>query len=217
LAGARVFTPDLPGHGKSAGPGLQTVEDYSRRILEFMDAVRLSRAVLAGHDLGGAAALAFALDRPDRASGIVLISSGARLPIASTLLENAANASTLPLAIRALYDSMVGPHMVEPLAQGLHASLASARQAMIHGDLMACDRFDVIQRLDSVRTPTLVICGTDDKLAPVRFSELLASGIPGAALQTVDGAGHQLMLEQPRRLAALLDVFMRTIPFVPGA
>ena len=62
----------------------------------------------------------------------------------------------------------------------------------------------------------LVICGTDDMLTPRRFSENLAARIPGAALQTIDGAGHLVMLEQPRRIAGLLRLFLTSIPYVPG-
>jgi len=212
----RVFSVDLPGHGKSPGPGLQSVHDYGQRIVALMDAIGLSRAVVAGHEIGGAIALAIALDRPERTAGIALIASGARLPVASTILENAANASTLPLAVKELYEGSLGPQVSEVLAETIHAGLASARQALIFGDLLACDQFDASGRLDAVRTPALVVCGTEDKLTPVRFSETLASGIPGAALQIVDGAGHMLMLEQPRRLAGLLSIFLTTIPYLPG-
>jgi pimeloyl-ACP methyl ester carboxylesterase len=212
----RVFSLDLPGHGKTPGPGLQSVRDYGRRVVEFLDGLKLSRAVLAGHGMGGAVAQAVALDKPERVAGIALISSGARLPIASSILENAANTSTLPLALKALCEIIVGPQAPDSLAQAIQNNLNSARQALIYGDLLACDGFDAANRLDAIRAPALVICGTDDRLAPVRFSEALASGIPGAALQTIDGAGHMVMLEQPRRLAALLNVFLRIIPYLPG-
>jgi pimeloyl-ACP methyl ester carboxylesterase len=53
-------------------------------------------------------------------------------------------------------------------------------------------------------------------LTPRRYSETLATQIPEAALQTIDGAGHLVMLEQPRRVAALLRVFVAAIPYVPG-
>jgi len=212
----RVFSIDLPGHGKSPGPGLQSVHDYGQRVVDFMDAAKVSRAVVAGHELGGAVALAIALDRPERVAGIALIASGARLPIASAILENAANSSTLPLAIKDLAEISLGPQMPKTLGQTIRANLSSARQALIYGDLLACDGFDATGRLEAVRAPALVVCGTDDKLAPVRFSEALASGIPGAALQIIDGAGHMVMLEQPRRLAALLNVFLMTIPYLPG-
>ena len=53
----RVITLDLPGHGKTEGPGCQSIQDYARDVAEFMDVASLSRAVFVGHAMGGAIAL----------------------------------------------------------------------------------------------------------------------------------------------------------------
>ena len=95
--------------------------------------------------------------------------------------------------------------------------LTETRQTLLLDDLLACDRFNVTDRLNAIQTPVLVVCGTDDKLTPLRFSEILSSRIPGAALQTMEGTGHLLVLEQPGRLAKLISVFLATIPYRPGA
>ena len=71
-------------------------------------------------------------------------------------------------------------------------------------------------RLGKVRVPALILCGTEDRSTPLQYSETLATGIPGAALQTIDGAGHMVMLEQPRRVAGALTLFIKTIPYTPG-
>lgn len=212
----RVFTLDLPGHGKSEGPGCQSVANYADRVVGFMNAAGLARAVFVGHALGGAIALAIAIDHPERVVGIGLISTGPRLPIASSVLENAANPATFVLAIQSLQEMMHIPQAAKYLKDQTSRQLSSIRQTLFHGDLRACDQFDVTTRLEAVRTPVLVLCGTDDQLTPRRFSESLAEQIPGAALQTIDGAGHLVMLEQPRRVAALLSVFMTAIPYLPG-
>jgi pimeloyl-ACP methyl ester carboxylesterase len=216
LAGYRVITPDLPGHGKTAGPGRQSVQDYARDVAEFIDAVSLSRAVFVGHAMGGAISLALALDYPDRVAAIGLISTGPTLPIPSSVIENAANLSTLLLAIKSLQEMSLGSQTPENLKEVVHKRLTKTRQTLLLDDLLASDRFDVVDRLNTIRTPVLVVCGTEDKLTPLRFSEILSSKIPGAALQTVEGAGHMLALEQPGRLAKLISVFLATIPYMPG-
>ncbi len=76
LTDERVFTLDLPGHGKSKGPGRQSVADYAESVVGFMNAADLSRAVFIGHALGGAIALTLAIDHPQRVAGIGLISIG---------------------------------------------------------------------------------------------------------------------------------------------
>ena len=217
LPGYRVIALDLPGHGKTAGPGCQSVQDYARAVAEFIDVVGFSRAVFVGRALGGAIALALALDYPDRVAGIGLISTGPTLPIPSSVIENAANPSTLPLAIKSLQEMSLGPQTPENLKGMVFKRLAEIRQTLLLDDLLACDRFNVTDRLNAIQTPVLVVCGTDDKLTPLRFSEILSSQIPGAALQTMEGTGHMLVLEQPGRLAKLISVFLATIPYKPGA
>jgi pimeloyl-ACP methyl ester carboxylesterase len=216
LADVRVFTLDLPGHCKSEGPGCQSVADYAESVVGFMNATGLSRAVFVGHALGGAIALTLAIDHPERVAGIGLISTGPRLPVSSAVLENAANPATIILAIQTLQELMHIPQAAKYLKDQTFRHLSSIRQTLFHGDLRASDQFDLTTRLDAIRTPVLVLCGTDDQLTPRRFSESLAGQIPGAALQTIDGAGHLVMLEQPRRVAALLSVFMTAIPYLPG-
>jgi pimeloyl-ACP methyl ester carboxylesterase len=216
LPGYRVITPDLPGHGKTAGPGRQSVQDYARDVAEFIDVVSFSRAVFVGHALGGAIALALALDYPDRVAGIGLISTGPTLPIPSSVIENAANLSTLLLAIKSLQEMSLGSQTPENLKGVVYKRLIKTRQTLLLDDLLASDRFNVVDRLHMIQTPVLVVCGTEDKLTPLRFSEILSSKIPGAALQTVEGAGHMLALEQPGRLAKLISVFLATIPYMPG-
>src|SRR5512140_228363 len=104
LSGTRVYTIDLPGHGKTEGLGRQYMEEYAASVVEFLNAAGLSTAILGGHGMGGAIALALALNHPRRVAGTVLISTGARLPIPAPVLENGANPSTLPRAINAIQE-----------------------------------------------------------------------------------------------------------------
>jgi pimeloyl-ACP methyl ester carboxylesterase len=215
LTGARVFTLDLPGHGKSEGPGRQSVAEYADGVVGFMNAAGFSRAVFVGHALGGAIALTLAIEHPERVAGIGLIAAGPRLPVSPFVLESAANPATAILAVQSLQQLMRIPPAAKHLIDQTFSHLSSIRPTLFHGDLRACAQFDVTTRLDAIQTPVLVICGTDDQLVPRFYSETLARQIPGAALQTIDGAGHLVMLEQPRRVAALLSIFLRNIPSLP--
>ncbi len=212
LAGARVFTLDLPGHGKSKGPGLQSVGDYAESVIEFMNAAELSRAAFIGHGLGGAIALTLAINHPQVVAGMGLIATGARLPIDAEVLENAANPATFILAVQSLLELMNTPPTAKSVKDQAYKQLSSIRPTLFQGDLCASDQFDVTNYIDDIQSPVLVVCGTSDQLTPRRFSENLAEKILGAALQTVDGAGHLVMLEQPRRVAGLLSVFLKVIP-----
>jgi pimeloyl-ACP methyl ester carboxylesterase len=216
LSGYRVITLDLPGHGKSGGAGRQCVQDYARAVAEFIDRIGFSRAVFVGHALGGAIALALALDYPDCVAGIGVISTGPSLPIPSSVIENVASKSTLPFAIQRLQEMWLGSQTPADMKEIIIKRLTETRQTLLLDDLLACNQFNLADRLEDIRTPALVICGTEDKLTPIRFSEALSWQIPGAAMQTVEGAGHMVMLEQPQRLAKLISVFLSTIPYRPG-
>jgi pimeloyl-ACP methyl ester carboxylesterase len=218
LAGGRVFTLDLPGHGKSEGFGWQSISDYARSVIGFMDAAgMMQRALIVGHSMGGAIALEMALQHRERVAGLGLIATGARLPLPSTILDDAASPTTIPLAIQALSDLLFGSQADPALRAASTLRLSRTRPAVLHGDLLACDAFDAVHRLRRIHIPALVICGIEDRLTPLQYSQTLAAQIPGAALQTVDGTGHMVMLEQPRRVASLLSVFLATLPYTPGA
>lgn len=216
LIGTRVYTVDLPGHGKTSGLGRQYIEEYAQKMTEFLEAAGLSSAVVGGHGMGGAIALAMALHYPQWVAGIILISTGARLPLPSSILENGANPSTLPRAINTWQEMAFDAQAPAALRKDHCRRLLQVRQTLLYGDWLACDRFDVGEKLQDIHTPTLVICGTADRITPLHFSKTLASAIPGAALQTVDQAGHMLICERPDSVAKLMSVFLSTIPYFVG-
>ncbi len=153
LAGARVFTLDLPGHGKSKGPGFQSIGDYAESVIGFINAADLSRAVFCGHALGGAIALRLAIDHPQRVAGIGLISTGARLPVAPGVLENAGNPATFHLAVQSLQDVMTTLQTAKVVRDQAYKQLSSIRPSLFHGDLCACDNFDVTSCLEHYKFP----------------------------------------------------------------
>jgi 3-oxoadipate enol-lactonase len=69
-------------------------------------------------------------------------------------------------------------------------------------------RKDILPRLGSIRVPTLVLCGREDRATEPEHSERIAAAIPGAKLVLIDGAGHITALEQPKAVNAAL------VPFV---
>ena len=99
LSGYRVYTPDLPGHGKSKGHGLQRISAYGEVVLEWMRKLELPKVVLGGHSMGGAIALWMAINHPELIHGMVLMSTGARLPVNLSLIEELATQVGFPTAV----------------------------------------------------------------------------------------------------------------------
>jgi pimeloyl-ACP methyl ester carboxylesterase len=216
IPGQRILALDLPGHGKSGGVGSQSIVDYARAIVDFLDAAGMNAAVFVGHSMGSAIALTLALDFPKRVLGIGLVGSGARLRVLREILENTASEAMFPLAVKLINDAEFGSSVSPRLKELAAQRMAEIRPSVLHGDFLACNEFDVIQRLGEIAIPTLILCGADDILTPLRYAEYLRDHIPASRLVTFPGAGHMVMLEQPEAVAEALAEFADTIPYRPG-
>ena len=208
LKGANVYALDLPGHGRSEGPGRSSITAYRDFLLAFLDALGLERAVVVGHSMGGGIALAFALHYPDRLDGLVLVGSGARLRVAPAILTGIL--SDFEATVDLVCDYAYGPGAAEQLKRLGRQRLSKTLPEVLHGDYAACDAFDVMERLGEVRCPTLAIGGTADMLTPPKYAIYLRDHIPGAELVLVDAAGHMVMLEKPEVVSRAISKFILT-------
>ena len=181
-----------------------------------MGAVGLHRAFFVGHSMGGAIALTLAKKHTQQVLGLGLVGTGAKLRIDPNILENTANAQTYLTAIRLVtskaFSSFASPRLVELAGK----RMAETRPSVFHGDLQACDEFDAMADLSSIKMPTLVICGDEDQLTPPRYSQHLADQILGAKCHMISNAGHMVMLEKPHEVAQILCDFLINIPYHPG-
>lgn len=216
LPDLRVYAIDLPGHGKSGESGSQTINSYAQSVLLWLEAIGLHSAVFVGHSMGGAIALVLAQKHAEHVLGLGLVSTGARLRVDPIILENTNSSQTYPstisLIISKAFSDYADPRLVELAARRMN----DIRPSVLHGDLIACNEFDIMDSLAMVRTPTLVICGQNDGLTPVRYSQYLSNQIPGAKLEIIPNAGHMVMLEDPQSVAAALRNFLTALPYRPG-
>ena len=208
LNGFQVAALDLPGHGKSEGLGKQNINDYVKNIQNFMDAMNLPAAIIIGHSMGSAIALQLALNAPDRVLALVILGSGSRLRVAPSILENTANEATFPLAVKTIIEWSFGTETSPRLKELAQKRMSETRPAVLHGDFVACNAFDVAERLVEIEKPTLIICGTEDKMTPPKYSKTLHEQIPNSELALIEGAGHMVMLEKPREVAEAIEHFV---------
>jgi pimeloyl-ACP methyl ester carboxylesterase len=213
LNGQRIFALDLPGHGKSEGIGRQDITEYAKAVAEFMKAVRLSTVVVVGISMGSAIAMSLALGYRKRVIGLGLLGSGAKLRVAPSTLELASTPSTflsgVESVIESSYSSGIDPRVKELAVQ----QMAETRQAVLYGDFLACDEFDVMERANKIHVPTILICGSMDRMTPPNRSEYLHGQIEGSQLHIVEGAGHMVVIERPDEVAELLNEFLNQIPY----
>ncbi|MEK6711453.1 MAG: alpha/beta fold hydrolase [Nitrospinota bacterium] len=208
--GRRVLALDLPGHGRSGGPGCRSIEEYAAWVLRFLGAQGLRRPVLAGHSMGGAVALACALSSAEALGGLILLGTGARLRVLDSILQGLR--ADFARAVDAIVGYSFAPGAPPALAEETRRELLACPPGVAEGDLRACDAFDVMDRLGEVTLPTLVLCGESDALTPSKYSRFLAGRIPGARLAIVEKAGHMLMLERPAQVGEAIAAFLDSLP-----
>jgi pimeloyl-ACP methyl ester carboxylesterase len=209
LPEATVYALDLPGHGRSDGPGCDSIVAYVAALIGFLDATGTERAVLVGHSMGGAISQMTALTHPGRVAGLVLVGTGARLRVAPAILEGILD--DFDAAIDLVTRFAWAKDAPQELTRRGRQMMAQTPPEVMHGDFAACDAFDVLQRLGEIDAPTLVITGTADLLTPHKYGAFLAEHIPNARLVTVEGGGHMMALEQPGPVAGAVAEFISTL------
>ena len=209
LPGSPSYAVDLPGHGRSAGLGRDRVAAYADWLVAFFDAAGLDRAVVVGHSMGGAIAQDVALRYADRIVGLGLVATGARLRVAPAILDGIL--ADREAAVALITDWAFGPEAPPEMVRLGRRQMGETPAEVLHGDFVACDVFDVRARLGEIAAPTLVLCGTKDRLTPSKYSVFLRDGIAGATLHLVEGAGHMVMVERPQAVVQALTGFLETL------
>ncbi len=197
---------DLPGHGRSGGRSQSRVEDYARSLVDFIDAIAMPRPVPCGLSMGGAITQQLLLDELARFPAGVILSSGGRLRVLPALFDMIETdfPAYVEMVDRLGFSEKTAPAVKQPF---LDDSL-KADPAVAHGDFKACDQFDVIQRLGSIRVPVLVISAEDDRLTPPKYGVFLEKHIPNAVRSHVLDAGHFVPIEKPQEVNAAISFFL---------
>lgn len=208
LAGQRVITLDLPGHGKSRGAAQQSIPAYADQVHNLLAQLGLPEAVLVGHSLGGAVALTIALKYPRKVAGLGLIATGAYMGVDGELLQELSNPVTASCGLRKLEALAFSPYAEPSLVGQVMRGLRDVRPSLLLADWLACSNFDLRDMVGRIQAPAWVACGTDDRITPLAYAHFLANTLPAAELQVFSRAGHMLIQEQASAVAQGLDDFL---------
>lgn len=206
---APVYALDLPGHGQSvkavSNPDLETMVST---VIQLMDHLKLDKAHLAGHSMGGLVAAQAAISNPDRVASISLIcTAGLGDAINAEYIDgfvSAANRKELKPKLKHLFadESLVNRSMVDDLLRykrldGVQAFLEALKDNLFSNGKQAVN---VIAGLDALECPQQVIWGEADAVIP----QAHANGITGALVTIVADAGHMVQMEESSRVNELL-------------
>jgi pimeloyl-ACP methyl ester carboxylesterase len=202
--GHGVLALDLPGHGRSAGPPLETVEAMAEWIVALLGAAGLEQAALVGHSMGSLAALECAARHAARVARIALVGTAVPMRVSDELL--AATRDDEPLAqdmvnvwshsAYAHYPSNPGPGF---WVMGENLRLMQRQMpGVMHVDFRACNAYgNGLAAAARVACPVLLLIGRRDVMTPPRATRELVQALKRAQVVEVDGSGHALMAEKP--------------------
>jgi pimeloyl-ACP methyl ester carboxylesterase len=205
----KSFNPvviELPGHGESGGGGEEEIGRYAEHVHSFMKNLGLSKVFLVGHSMGGAITQTVALKDPEGIQGIILVGTGARLRVLPLILDGIKRdfETTIREIVKFSYSRKAPGELIE---RGT-SDLMRCRPEVLLGDFLACDRFDLMKEVEKIKVPTLVLCGDEDELTPIKYSRFLSQRIEGSRLEILPNAGHMVMMEAAEAFNRIIGEFV---------
>ena len=214
----RVISVDLRNHGESPHAAVMSLSTMAADIVELMDNLGLSRAILIGHSLGGKIAMQVALTNPERVNALVVADIA---PVTYQNIENPAlvglvRLSQTALENRSAADSLMANYVDDAVTRGFllknlyrksdgNFGLKLNVPAIVENygtELVAAPRGD------SYNGPTLFLKGETSAYIQAKHEPIIRKMFPRCQLSVVAGAGHWLHAEQPDAVTRLIATFL---------
>jgi len=199
---------DLPGFGRSrvAADSEGSLQGYAQTVLGLMDQLKIDKAIIGGHSLGGMTAIEMYKMAPERFSGLVLIDTTAKpAPPADQVKWKEFGDQAKKKGVDSMAPTLV-PQMLSETARAKRPELVRYTEGLVSAATVAgvvgggnalAERPDNTKVLDGVKVPTLILVGSDDSLTPVAMAKDMKAAIKGAKLVVLEGASHAPVLELP--------------------
>tara|TARA_Y100000768_G_scaffold387407_1_gene378582 strand:- start:2003 stop:2803 length:801 start_codon:yes stop_codon:yes gene_type:complete len=214
--GYNTIAVDLPGHGDSEGPPLETIEDMADWIADLLSSLGIDKASYVGHSQGCLVGLEFAQRHPDKLELLALINGSMSMKMNPELLDLALNKNNK--AVDLMIDWVHGPlgqvggHPVPGLSHmGMGSQLVSSNNnGTLGADFNACDQYTNGENAaTNIEHPTLCIVGKHDKMTPKKVGIELANKIKNSKTVILEESGHMSILETASETKNLLKDFFK--------
>jgi pimeloyl-ACP methyl ester carboxylesterase len=213
--GWNVLAVDLPGHGRSGGDALPSVEAIADWIPMLLDAAAVDRAALVGHSLGALAVLECAARHPDRVTKIVLTGPAAPMTVSDDLLAAAKTDDHVAFELINGWSYSAGKQLGGNRMPGMWLTgnamrlMERTRPGVLHADLRACHAYAAgLEAAAKLRCPALLILGARDIMAPPKNAQALIAALPEPRVVMLPDCGHALMAEQPDAVLDALRAYL---------
>ncbi len=198
----------LPGHPD--GEPCSSVDEYVEWLRSYIHRQKYRDVVLAGHSIGGAIAQLYGLKYGNEIKALVLIGTGARLRVLPALLDSLRRMIGDAEAWRKFLEDGLSPAASQVERAAVEARMKIGPAVMLN-DLLCCDKFDIMSRVHEIKLPTLLICGTEDEMTPVKYTRYLADRIEGSIQVIIEGATHMVPRERPAEVNQAIERFLATL------
>ena len=202
-----VLAIDLPGHGRSSGETLTSIEAMANWIIDVLDHLSIENVSLVGHSMGSLITLETAARLQIRATKVVLIGSIAPMPVSDPILDATANKPGAAHAMLTSFGFSKQNLMGGNPNPGMWMVSDSMRryedeiQAALDLDMRACNAYrNGLEAAKEITAESLMIHGDADRLTPLRATKTLQTTLNNARISIVPGAGHSLMVEDPNHV-----------------
>ncbi|NIA70532.1 alpha/beta hydrolase [Pelagibius litoralis] len=201
---ASVLAVDLPGHGRSGGAALTSIEAIADWTVKLLDEAGLAKATLVGHSMGALAALDCAARHTGRVRAAALMGVAPKMPVHPDLLAAAETNDPVAFALMTSWGFGPSGHFGGARMPGAwmmgggEQLLAQVPPGVLYRDLSACNAYQgAMAAAEKITCPLLVVMGDQDKMTPARAGAKLAAAIPGARQVTIPACGHMMLSEKP--------------------
>ncbi len=210
--GYGVLALDLPGHMRSAGPALTTIEAMAEHIGEALKACSARRLLLVGHSMGSLIALELGTRLRDAVVGVALVATASPMRVSETLLDatESSPASAMDMINVWSHSASIAAFDRKPSSPGpgfsnvwqnlrLMQRIAQRNGSdVLHADFVACNSYQRgAQAAAELSCPVLFVLSASDSMTPARAAQRLIDACNDATVVTLHGAGHSLMAENP--------------------
>jgi proline iminopeptidase len=231
--GRTVVTFDVPGAYRSTREPVGDMDEMIRSADQILEGLSIQGPVdVVGHSMGGLAALAYAIERPERTRRLVLVTSLSGFPAAArwgfpgsafhfyepdfwriVLWGIRLNAGRGDLALHKRLQNLMkrASYHDEGFFQPVEIEAGDHQQGVPIRTIWTKNmytRLSYADRLGEVQAPTLILAGRYDPEAPLACSQELRQGIPDASLVVFEQSGHAPFVEEPSLFAQTVDAFL---------
>ena len=205
-----VLSIDLPGHGNSEGPCLESIEKIADWLEEVFNKLNLNQMTLIGHSQGCLEALEYSFRYKRRLKKIIFIGGSYRMPVNKDLIDLAENGDndSLKLMMKWGFEGskkFIGGNPIEKIIQ-------SPRDIseILAVDLKACNNYaNGEEAAKSINLPTLIISGELDKMVNLEASKKFSSLVKNSSTHIIIGSGHMIMIEKAFEMREKILEFLK--------